>query len=339
MSNIAEYVWIDASGNTRSKSRTLSNPFEQGKSPVSSLPNWNFDGSSTGQADGHDSEVVLNPQAVYSDPFRGSNGILVLCDCYDRNGNPIETNTRFNAVQIFDKISDQHPWYGMEQEYVLYDCDTKRPLGWPSSVGQYPEPQGKYYCGAGGDRVFGREIVDEHYKICLEAGIQLSGINAEVMPGQWEFQVGPCEAIKAGDQLYMARYLLHRVCEKYNVFADLSPKPELGDWNGSGCHTNFSSKAMREDGGIGHIQEAIDKLSHKHAEHIDVYGDNSERLIGTHETSSISKFSSGVADRTASVRIPSEVNNDGKGYFEDRRPASNCDPYLVTAKLAETTLL
>ncbi len=330
---IAEYLWIDAEGTLRSKSRTLALP----NPTLDFLPEWNFDGSSTGQAMGNDSEVILIPRALFKDPFREGDNILVLCVCYDRVGDPIPTNTRYHANQVFDRIKDEHPWYGMEQEYVLYDKKTMRPLGWPED-GE-PEPQGKYYCSAGADRAFGRHIVNEHYDYCLKAGLQLAGINAEVMPGQWELQVGACEGISAGDQLWVARYILHRVCEKYSVVANLSPKPEKGDWNGSGCHTNYSSKKMREEGGLKEIFVAIDKLSKNHPDHIAVYGNNSDRLIGSHETSDINTFTYGVADRTASVRVPSMVEKTGMGYLEDRRPASDCDPYLVTAKLAETTLL
>ncbi len=331
---VAEYIWIDADGNLRSKAKTLT---QSSEIELSTFSKWNFDGSSTGQAVGDDSEVILNPVAFYNDPFRGENSYLVLCDCYDKNMNPIPTNTRRDANIIFNQVYSRHPLYGLEQEYVLYDRKTNRPIGWPKD--SYPEHQGKYYCGVGADRAFGREVANKHYKLCLDAGLSISGINGEVMPGQWEFQIGPCEGISAGDQLWVARYILHRVCEMYNVVATLAPKPEKGDWNGSGCHTNFSSLEMREEGGLDKIYEAIEKLSKVHAEHIEVYGSNKERLIGTHETSSIDKFSFGVADRTASIRIPLFVENDGYGYLEDRRPASDCDPYLVTSKIAETILI
>ena len=336
MAIIAEYIWIDVGGNLRSKCRTLIyrdfNDIE-----IDDLPLWNFDGSSTGQAIGSDSEVILAPKSVYRDPFREGANILVLCDCYDRNMTPIESNNRHKANIIFEQLIEEHPWFGLEQEYVMYNAKTNKPLGWP--VDGEPEPQGKYYCGIGTGKVFGRHIVDEHYEKCLYAGINISGTNAEVMPGQWEFQVGPCEGIDSGDETWMARFILERVAEKYDVIISYEPKPVLGDWNGSGCHINFSSLEMRNEGGIEKIYEAINKLEKKHDEHIAVYGDNTVRLSGNHETSPIDKFTYGVADRTASIRIPSTTHNSGYGYLEDRRPASDIDPYLATAKLAKTTLL
>lgn len=333
---VVEYIWIDSSGYTRSKARTLIG-FNHLKN-VSDVYTWSFDGTSTGQAvSGTDSEIILHPVALYKDPFRSNfpvNCYLVLCDCYDRYGKALKSNTRQHANDIFNVIANSEMWFGIEQEYVLYDNKTKRLLGWPET-GE-PEPQGKYYCGVGADRAFGREIVEEHYRICLLTGLKISGINEEVLPGQWEYQIGPCEGIEAGDQLWVSRYLLHRVCEKYNVIASFDPKPVKGDFNGSGLHTNFSTVEMRAENGIEKIYEAIHKLENKHKEHIAVYGDNSERLSGMHETSKIDHFTWGVADRTASVRIPSQVYDVKCGYCEDRRPSSNADPYLVTSIIAKT---
>lgn len=337
---IIEYVWIDAIGNTRSKSRTLIefNTITH----INQIQYWNFDGSSTGQASGKDSEVILVPVAFYKDPFRNNfpvNCYITLCECYDRNGNALTSNTRQSAYNIFNMelVSKNHLWYGIEQEYVLYDNKTKKLLGWPTEGDM--EQQGKYYCGVGADRTFGRDIANEHYIACLTAGLNISGINEEVLPGQWEYQIGPCEGIDAGDQLWMSRYLLHRVCEKHGVTASFEPKPVKGDWNGSGLHTNFSTEEMRTVGGLDKIFEAIAKLQHKHKEHIAVYGDNTERLLGTHETSKLEHFTWGVADRTASVRIPAQVHVAKCGYCEDRRPAANADPYVVTSMIAKTIVL
>lgn len=213
------------------------------------------------------------------------------------------------------------------------------PLGWP--VGGYPGPQGPYYCSIGYENAAGRAIVEAHYRCCLYSNINISGVNGEVMPGQWEYQVGPCTGIEAGDQLVISRFLLQRVCEDFGVVASLDPKPKAGDWNGAGCHTNFSTKPMREAGGYEkYIIPAVEKLGAKHLEHMQIYGSGNERrLTGAHETAPIDKFSYGVANRGASVRIPRTTKLDGYGYFEDRRPGSNMDPYLVTGKLVETCVL
>ncbi|XP_047315995.1 glutamine synthetase nodule isozyme-like isoform X2 [Impatiens glandulifera] len=334
---IAEYIWIGGSGtDIRSKARTINKPVTD----PAKLPKWNFDGSSTGQAVGQDSEVILYPQAVYKDPFRRGNNILVLCDAYTPSGEPIPTNKRHNAAKIFNHpdVAVEELWYGIEQEYTLLQKDVNWPLGWP--IGGFPAPQGPYYCGAGANKAFGRDIVDAHYKACLFAGINNSGINAEVMPGQWEFQVGPLVGIDAADQLWVARYILERITEIAGVVLSFDPKPIQGEWNGAGAHTNYSTKSMRSDGGIDLIKKAMEKLGLRHKEHIAAYGEGNERrLTGKHETADINTFSWGVANRGASIRIGRDTVKAGKGYFEDRRPTSNMDPYVVTSMIAETTIL
>lgn len=341
---IAEYIWIDGTGiNLRSKSRTLPGPV----SDVSELPEWNYDGSSTEQAVTDDSEVIMKPAAFFPDPFRGGDNILVICSTYrwankDKDDlRPANTNFRHFAEPIFDQVKEHHPWFGIEQEYTLFECTnafTKWPLGWPE--GGYPPAQGPYYCSVGATTCFGRVVMDLHYKACLAAKVTISGTNGEVMPGQWEFQIGPCEGIDIGDHLWVARYLLGRVTEDLNIGLSFEPKPLAGDWNGAGCHTNYSTQAMREEGGIKHIHAAIETLEKAHKEHIALYGAGNEgRLTGKHETASYLQFTSGVGDRGASVRIPTTANNEGRGYFEDRRPASNIDPYVVGALLCSTTLL
>ncbi|EFJ21481.1 hypothetical protein SELMODRAFT_151817 [Selaginella moellendorffii] len=334
---IAEYIWIGGSGtDIRSKGRTLKGPITDPKQ----LPKWNYDGSSTGQAPGEDSEVILYPQAIFKDPFRGGNNILVICDTYTPKGVALPTNKRAKAAEIFNQkaVIDEVPWYGLEQEYTLLQKEVKWPLGWP--LGGYPGPQGPYYCGTGAEKAWGRDIVNAHYKACIYAGIQISGINGEVMPGQWEFQVGPVVGISAGDQLWAARYILERVTEIANVVLSFDPKPIEGDWNGAGCHANYSTKSMREEGGYEIIKKAIGKLGLKHKDHIAAYGEGNERrLTGRHETADIHTFSWGVANRGASVRVGRDTEKEGKGYFEDRRPASNMDPYVVTSMIAETTIL
>mmetsp|Transcript_12755 Transcript_12755/g.23913 ORF Transcript_12755/g.23913 Transcript_12755/m.23913 type:complete len:422 (+) Transcript_12755:260-1525(+) len=337
---MAEYVWVDAAGNPRSKTRTLT---PDRAASVDKLPKWNFDGSSTDQAPGDDSEVILKPQAIFRDPFRprsdGLDNILVMCDTYTPAGQPLPSNTRAIAAKAFEGKEHEEIWFGLEQEFTLFNLDEKTPLGWPQG-GMPARPQGPYYCSVGPENSFGRHVVDAHYKACLYAGINVSGSNGEVMPGQQEYQVGPCVGIEAGDQLMMSRYILQRVCEDFQVYCSFHPKPiTTGDWNGAGMHTNISTKAMREEGGIEVIRKAIDKLGARHTEHIAVYGTGNElRLTGKHETASITQFSYGVANRGASVRIGRDTEAEGKGYFEDRRPASNCDPYLVTGKIMSTIM-
>lgn len=290
--------------------------------------------------------MILHPCRIFNDPFRVRDdklhNILVMCDCYTPQGVPIETNTRAIAMKSFVGHDDEVVWFGLEQEFTLFNIDEKIPLGWPND-GSFPKrPQGPYYCSVGCENNFGRHITESHYRACLYAGITISGTNGEVMPGQQEYQVGPCVGIDAGDQLMMSRYILQRVCEDYQVYCTLHPKPiTAGDWNGAGMHTNVSTKKMRENkNGYDLILKAIQKLGMKHSEHIAVYGtDNELRLTGKHETASINTFSFGVANRGASIRIGRETEAEGKGYFEDRRPSSNADPYLVTGKIMETIML
>mmetsp|Transcript_23368 Transcript_23368/g.25761 ORF Transcript_23368/g.25761 Transcript_23368/m.25761 type:complete len:417 (-) Transcript_23368:176-1426(-) len=337
---MAEYVWVDAVGNTRSKTRTL---LASKVESVDSLPKWNFDGSSTDQAPGDDSEVILYPRRIFKDPFRPRSddvdNILVMCDTYTPAGEALETNTRAKAMKSFEGHDDQEVWFGMEQEFTLFNMDQRTPLGWPEG-GAPSRAQGPYYCSVGPENNFGRAITDALYQACLYAGIELSGVNGEVMPGQQEYQVGPCIGIDAGDQLMMSRYILQRVCEDFQVYCTLFPKPITeGDWNGAGMHTNVSTKKMREEGGLEEIKKAIYKLGAKHSEHIALYGEGNElRLTGKFETASIDDFSFGVANRGASIRIGRDTEAEGKGYFEDRRPSSNCDPYLVTGKIMETIM-
>jgi glutamine synthetase len=277
---------------------------------------------------------LLKPVYFIKDPVRGEPNILVMCEVLNADGSPHATNTRHVLENIATKFSEEKALFGVEQEYTLYKND--RPFGWPEKG--FPHPQGRYYCGIGADEVYGRPVVEHHMKACLEAGIMISGINAEVMPGQWEFQVGPLPALEAADQLWLARWLLYRLGEDYNAYAKLDPKPMPGDWNGAGGHTNFSTESMRQENGIEIIKLACGKLGKFHEQHIAVYGaDNDKRLTGKHETCSIHEFRYGVGDRGASVRIPARVSNDGKGYLEDRRPAANLDPYQIFTALLETT--
>lgn len=328
----AEYVWLDGFYKLRSKGRTLTSIPKS----VADLPEWNYDGSSTNQAPGTDSEVVLKPQAMYPDPFRGAPNIVVMCDTYSPHGLPLRTNQRYDCALVMKEAESLEPWFGCEQEYFLIDKVTKMPLGFPADG--YPAPQGPYYCGVGTGNIFGRDLVEEHYRACLYAQLKISGINAEVAPGQWEFQIGPAVGMEEGDMMWMARYFLERIAENYGVIVSYDAKPVKGDWNGSGAHTNFSTKPMREEGGYeNHIHAALERLKLKHKEHIAAYGEGNEhRLTGTHETSSMDEFSYAAANRGASCRIPNNTVRDNKGYFEDRRPSATMDPYVVTKLLVST---
>jgi glutamine synthetase len=325
----AEYIWVDGTEPTpllRSKTKIL-------HGDVDELPDWTFDGSSTNQAPGSASDCVLKPVYVVDDPIRGGADKLVLCEVFNADGTPHRTNTRAPLREVVERNKEHEPWYGWEQEYTMWR--RGRPLGWPEQG--YPAPQGPFYCGVGCDEVFGREIVEEHMELCLTAGLVMSGINAEVMPGQWEYQIGPLGPLEAGDELWLSRWLLYRIGEDHGVSMTLDPKPVRGDWNGAGCHTNFSTKEMRAPGGIKEVRQAIEKLEERHDHHIVHYGDGIERrLTGHHETCHYKEFAWGVGHRGASVRIPLQVEMDGCGYLEDRRPCSNIDPYVVARLLIET---
>jgi glutamine synthetase len=274
---------------------------------------------------------VLKPVAVFPDPIRGGDDVLVLCEVLLIDMTPHPTNSRAKAAALAEKYAADECWFGIEQEYTFFK--DGRPLGFP--VGGFPAPQGFYYCGVGADEVFGREVVEAHLEACIEAGIEISGINAEVMPGQWEFQVGPCGTVEVGDHLWVARWLLYRIAEEFGVTATVDPKPVKGDWNGAGCHTNFSTKAMRE--GYDAIIAACEALGTRADEHVKAYGaDIEHRLTGAHETAPWTEYSYGVSNRGASVRIPWQVAVEKKGYIEDRRPNANMDPYVVCAMITET---
>ena len=322
-----EYLWLDGCSPTQIRYKTkVVKDFGNKEAPV-----WGFDGSSTEQADGGSSDCVLKPVRVYPNPLE-SNSSIVFCEVFNVDDTPHSTNTRRMLEETLEDLeSNIDEWVGYEQEYTLYDLDTSKPLGWP--VPGEPPPQGDYYCG----RNIGEKISREHLNACIDAGISICGTNAEVMLGQWEYQIGAGGSIHMSDDLWVARWLLERIAEKHEVVVSLHPKPISGDWNGAGCHTNFSTAEMREEGGDLKIGEAIEKLEPKHQEHIEAYGqDNDQRLTGLHETCDINTFRWGVSDRGASIRVPWQVHRDGKGYLEDRRPSSNCDPYLVAQKLVET---
>lgn len=322
-----EYIWADGckpTASLRSKTKVLFLDDYNGDLDI--LPIWSFDGSSTRQAEGHFSDCLLQPVRVYPDTAR-KNAFLVVCEVLNPDGTPHISNTR---TRIND---DPDFWFGFEQEYVL--MDGNKPAGFPTDG--FPAPQGPYYCAVGHGNVVARDLVEEHLDACLEAGLTITGINAEVLLGQWEYQCFAKGGKKAGDDLTLSRYLLHRISEAYGLTVELHPKPVKGDWNGSGMHCNFSNKIMREYGGEELFRDICEKFRPTHQAHIAVYGAyNDQRLTGAHETQSIDAFSYGVSDRGASIRIPVSVVENWTGYLEDRRPASNADPYLVVARVIDT---
>lgn len=324
-----EYIWLDGYTPTqelRSKTKIVDN-FD-GK--LESCPMWSFDGSSTNQAEGRSSDCLLRPVAIFPDPDR-PDGWLVMTEVLNPDGTPHKTNHR---AEIDD--DDEDFWFGFEQEYFLMNTETDLPLGFPR--GGFPGPQGQYYCSVGGRYTWGREFVEEHMESCLEAGINVEGINQEVAPGQWEFQTFAKGARRAGDELWVARYLLNRITEKYGYYIELHPKPVPGDWNGSGMHTNFSNSLMRTAGSREIYEQICEAFRPVAASHLEVYGaHNEKRLTGLHETQSMNTFSFGISDRGASIRIPIyTVENGWKGYLEDRRPASNANPYQVAHRIIQT---
>ncbi len=324
-----EYIWLDGykpTANLRSKTKVV----DDFSGKLEDLDDWSFDGSSTKQAAGGSSDCILRPVAVYPDPAR-KDGWLVMTEVYNADGSIHESNAR---ATIDDEDNDF--WFGFEQEYFIMDTHTQLPLGFP--VGGYPGPQGMYYCSVGGKNTHGRELVERHADLCIEAGLNFEGINQEVACGQWEFQLFAKGAKKAGDEIWIARYLLDRLTEEYGFYIEYHPKPIQGDWNGSGMHANFSDTTLRTCGDKDTFIRVCEAFRPHVDAHMDVYGAHNElRLTGLHETAAITDFSYGISDRGASIRIPIyTVEHDWKGYLEDRRPASNADPYKVASRIIAT---
>lgn len=325
-----EYIWLDGytpTANMRSKTKIETN--FSGK--LEDCDVWAFDGSSTEQAEGGSSDCLLKPVAIYPDPAR-IDGYLVMCEVLNPDGTPHTTNSR---ATISSDVDDDF-WFGFEQEYFIMDTQTDLPLGFPP--GGYPGPQGLYYCSVGGKNTHGRELVERHADYCIQAGLNFEGINQEVACGQWEFQIFAKGAKNAGDQIWVARYILDRLTEDYGWYIEYHPKPVKGDWNGSGMHANFSNTLLRTCGSKETYEKVCEAFRPVTKEHIAVYGAYNElRLTGKHETASINDFKYGVSDRGASIRIPIlTVERGWKGWLEDRRPASNADPYKVAARIIKT---
>jgi glutamine synthetase len=334
-----EYIWLDGYtpvASLRSKTKIVDG--DVAAFTLADAPGWGFDGSSTQQAEGKSSDCLLKPVAIFPDCTR-KNSFLVMNEVMLPNGDPHPTNTRATIPD------DSDAWFGFEQEYFLIKDGA--PLGFPP--GGYPAPQGPYYTGVGYKNVgcIARKIVEEHIDICIAAGINIEGINAEVAKGQWEYQIFGKGSKKAADQMWVARYIMARIGEQYGVDVELHCKPILArynqplDWNGSGMHTNFSTKYLREVGGQKYFEALMAAFAKHIDEHIAVYGpDNHLRLTGLHETQSIDKFNYALSDRGASVRMPVNfIKNGYRGYLEDRRPNSAADPYLVAGRILKTALL
>lgn len=364
----AEYIWIDGTkptANLRSKTKIFKPdgmfPTPQGlttKLVLSSFPDWSFDGSSTEQAPGKDSDCVLKPVFFCIDPIRGDGNYLVMCEVFNVDGTPHISNTRAKLRGTIGTPLDDpkipgpdstagemlNCWFGLEQEYTLFK--NERPLGFPLTG--FPAGQGPYYCSVGAGTISGRPLVEAHAEACDSIGLKISGINAEVMPGQWEFQIGPAGPLEAGDHLWVARWLLARLGEDYGIDVSLDAKPVQGDWNGAGCHANFSTPLMRKNVtatqaasgrpmGLAAIEKFCEAAREYRVQHLAVYGHGyQDRLTGDHETCSFEDFKWGVSDRTASIRIPLATNQAGSGYLEDRRPNANIDPYQVAEVMLKT---
>lgn len=344
MATLAEYIWIDGNYPTaslRAKTKVLTDASippsttftDVDEIPLSFFPDWGADGSSTNQAGGADSDITLKPARAIRDPHRPGS-YLVLCEVFEGDGTPHKTNSRAELRGVLEAGADaEEAYFGFEQEYTYLDEDGT-PLGFRN--GQEPAPQGPYYCAVGTGNIHGRDAYEDFLRLCLEAGVSITGTNWEVMPGQAEVQVFG-DSLKSTDHTWFARWLLARSAEPYNIQISLDAKPAKGDWNGAGMHTNFSTKTMRDENGFAAIEAACERIGQKVKEHLAVYGDKyEERLTGDHETCAFDEFKYGTADRTASIRIPRNVAENGCGYLEDRRPNANADPYLVASRMLKT---
>lgn len=328
-----EYVWLDGykpEPNLRSKVKIVEysdiNEFNDGFK----FPMWNFDGSSTKQAETGNSDLLLNPVRHYIQDSQST--IYVLCEVLNSDGTPHESNKRSEIGEDFLDL-----WFGFEQEYFIREEINGNILGHKRNI---LKGQGEYYCGVG-HNVVGRDFVEEHLDMCLKYGINITGTNAEVALGQWEYQVFSKGKLKGGDDLWMTRYFLFKIAEKYGYHIELHPKPLThGEWNGSGLHTNFSTDMMRFDGNEEYFMSLFNAFESRHNEHIKAYGSqNNLRLTGEYETQSIDKFSWGISDRGASIRVPKETAEHWKGYVEDRRPGSNADPYKIIREIVKSLVI
>lgn len=352
---IIEYVWIGGNMELRSKIKVVS-PHEINLSSADDrlnlhdVPHWNFDGSSTSQSSGTHSELKLIPVALYNNPLihistYSKKAYAVLCETTFNDYTKTNSNNRQKAFSFFNSnyVQNLESWFGFEQEYFIMNDDIKKLLH--KNIDDCVLNVSKFYCSVGSRYNFFRHIAETHMTTCIDAGIQICGINAEVSPCQWEFQIGPGLNLKAADDLWMARYFLEKIAQNFNSYIIWHPKP-FKLLNGSGLHSNFSTKFMRnsnnDTNGLKYIIESIDKLKSTHSTDISSFGDfNDKRMSGLYETSNFDSFHFNIdtpTDRGASVRIGYDTIKNKKGYFEDRRPASNADPYIISKFLALSCL-
>ncbi len=349
---IAEYVWVSSHGNIMSKTRALSHDIgiklsekKELSNYLSNIPYWEYIiksvESNENERNTKYEKIILRPVALYNNPFYAKNGLIVLCETLTLNGNPTHFNFRHFADKVFTEENIQKfcPWFGIEQEYVLvkYYGSIKWPLGWKQ--GEFPNQTDDYYCSNNAHTIFGRIIIEEHLKACLFAGVNLYGINSEYLPSQWEYQIEHSVGIKPSDDLVISRFLLIRIAENHGVSISFDPKLFDG-LAGSGGHVNYSTKQTRDENGYDTILEHMEKLSKYQEEAISLYGENNDkRLKGIWDAPSLKKFTYGLMNRKASVRISKKTFDDKKGFYEDRRPAANLDPYIVCSFLFSITCL
>lgn len=336
-----EYVWLDGNGpNLRSKTRYIERPESDRKLQIDDVPEWGFDGSSTSQAEVSNSDMILKPARLYmsqSEPNRG----YVMCEVYNLKGKPHISNSRPDLIKALESDTSDLI-FGVEQEYVMINPKQQQPFEWPTRWDEeekmektfFPGPQGRYYCGTG-NFVRGREHVRDHARRCHDIGIKLTGVNAEVMLSQWEYQLGPQNPLQLADDMWMARFLYEQVAEENGFAVEYFPKlfKDSDEWAGTGCHINFSTSTLRNGGdNKRYIDDLLVGISEDHKKHIKVYGQGNEfRLTGKNETAHIDTFEWGDSDRSVAMRIP-----HGANYIEDRRPGGNINPYEAFTALIES---
>lgn len=322
----ATYLWCGINGDLHTKIKIIKNISKRGIYNPHKYPKWDYDGSSCGQATVINSEVKIIPKVVKKDPFLNKTknnsyiGVIILCESIDKNNKPVSGNYRTQADKIFKKYKSYYPWFGFELEFFLMKQDSLENINYHN----------RYYCSIGYQKAFYRDFMEEVVEKSCLIGIDVKGYNFEVAPKQAEIQVFGC-GIKASDDYIFLKYIMALCSEKYNIYINYHPKPYLYR-NGSGCHINFSTIYTRENGGYDIIDKYTNNLKKCHDETINNYygKDNDKRLTGSNETCSFKNFKKGVGDRTASIRIPQKTYIEQKGYLEDRRPASNIDPYLAS---------